>query len=123
MMFFKSLIFVFLGGGFGSLLRYGLSAALSSYSQKFPFGTLVVNILSCILLGYLVGISLKNALSPEMKLFLMVGLCGGFSTFSTFSAESFQLFNTGNALYGIAYMAASFFICLLAIYAGIQISK
>jgi CrcB protein len=122
-MTWKPLLFVFLGGGVGSLLRYGISALLSTYSSKFPFGTLAVNIISCLLLGYLIGVSTKNALSAEMKLFLMVGLCGGFSTFSTFSAESFQLFNTGNAFYGIAYMAASFFICLVAIYAGLQVAR
>lgn len=119
----KAVLFVFLGGGVGSLIRYGISSLMTGFSQRFPFGTLLVNVISCILLGYLIGIASKNILSPEMKLFLMVGLCGGFSTFSTFTAESFQLFNTGNALYGIIYMTASFLLCLLAIYFGMQIGK
>ena len=119
----KAFIFVFLGGGIGSLLRYGIGSLMSGFSQRFPFGTLLVNVIACVLLGYLIGVSSKNVLSPEMKLFLMVGVCGGFSTFSTFSAESFQLFNTGNAFYGILYMAASFLICLVAIYGGMQLGK
>lgn len=122
-MSWKAFVFVFLGGGVGSVLRYGLTILLGAYSEKFPFATLVTNIISCVLLGYLIGIGSKNLLSTEMKIFLMVGVCGGFSTFSTFSAESFQLFNTGNAFYGMVYMAASFLICLLAIYLGLQLGK
>jgi CrcB protein len=122
-MSWKAFILVFLGGGVGSMLRYGLSVLLGAYSEKFPFATLVTNIVSCILLGYLIGIGSKNHLSPEMKVFLMVGVCGGFSTFSTFSAESYQLLNTGNTFYGMVYMAASFLICLIAIYLGLQLGK
>ena len=119
----KAIILVFLGGGFGSLLRYAISQLLVSFSARFPYGTLLVNVIACLLLGYLIGITTKGILSTEMKLFLMVGLCGGFSTFSTFSAESFQLLNTGNVLTAILYMAASFGICLVAIYAGLQLGK
>ena len=114
-MSWKPLLFVFLGGGLGSIIRYLLSYILAPISERFPFATLIVNIISCVLLGYLIGISTKEMMSPEMKLFLMVGICGGFSTFSTFSAESYQLFNSGSPILGISYMAASFFICLLAI--------
>ncbi len=117
----KALIFVFLGGGIGSILRYLLSFLIAPFSEKFPYGTFVVNILSCILLGFLISISIKNAMSMEMKLFLMVGLCGGFSTFSTFSAESYQLFNTGFPFMAIVYMGGSFLICLLSIYGGMKL--
>ena len=119
----QGLLFVFLGGGIGSVLRYVLSSLLGPISLKFPFSTLIVNILSCILLGYLIGISSKNIMSPEMKLFLMVGICGGFSTFSTFTAESYQLFNTNTPILAILYMAASFLICLLAIFSGIKLAS
>ena len=122
-MSWKALLFVFLGGGIGSILRYGITYLTIGISQRFPYGTLLVNVISCVLLGYLIGLTSKNILSPEMKLFLMVGVCGGFSTFSTFSAESFQLFNTGNSFYGMIYMAASFLICLVAIYGGMQLGK
>ena len=119
----KAVLMVFIGGGIGSLLRYFLSLLLSPISQKFPYATLAANIISCILLGFLIGISTKNALSHEMKLFLMVGLCGGFSTFSTFSAESYQLFNAGTSYLSLVYMGASFFICLVAIYSGIKLAS
>jgi CrcB protein len=119
----KALLLVFLGGGFGSLLRYGLSLWLGSFSQKFPFATLITNIISCVLLGILIGWSGKQLLSDEMKLLLMVGLCGGFSTFSTFSGESYMLLNGTNPMTGILYMAASFLICLVAIHAGLKIAS
>ena len=119
----KALLFVFLGGGIGSIIRYLMSVLMSPISQKFPFATLVTNIISCILLGFFLGLSLKNNLSNEMKLFLMVGLCGGFSTFSTFSAEAYQLFNVGNGFLSILYMGASFLICLLAIYLGVKLGS
>ncbi|GLR18630.1 fluoride efflux transporter CrcB [Portibacter lacus] len=119
----KSILFVFLGGGIGSLLRYGINNLMASFSEKFPFGTLLVNVLACLLLGFLIGLSAKNLFSQEMKLFLLVGVCGGFSTFSTFSAESFQLFDSGQALSAILYMAASFLICLLAIYGGMTVAE
>ena len=119
----KALLFVFLGGGIGSIIRYLMSVVMSPISQKFPFATLLTNIISCVLLGFIVGLSLKNSLSNEMKLFLMVGLCGGFSTFSTFSAESYQMFNVGNGLLAILYMGASFLICLLAIYLGVKLGS
>lgn len=118
----KAVLMVFIGGGLGSLLRYALSLALVPWSQKFPYATLTANVLSCVLLGFLIGITTKNALSTEMKLFLMVGLCGGFSTFSTFSAESYQLFNTGTSFLALVYMGVSFFICLVAIYGGIKLA-
>lgn len=122
-MSWKSLLMVFLGGGIGSILRFVIGQWLAGMSQKFPYGTLVANVIACLILGYLIGLTTKGLLSTELKLFLIVGVCGGFSTFSTFSAESFQLFNTGNGLYGVLYMAASFLVCLLAIYMGLQMGK
>ncbi|WP_235297570.1 fluoride efflux transporter CrcB [Portibacter marinus] len=119
----KAIILVFIGGGFGSILRYGIGQLMMGFSQKFPYGTLLVNVVACLILGYLIGITSKGMLSNEMKLLLMVGLCGGFSTFSTFSAESFQLYNTGAVWSALLYMACSFVICLFAIYLGLMMGK
>ena len=119
----KAVLLVFLGGGIGSLLRYGINIIVLPMSKKFPYATLTANIISCLLLGLLIGWSGKQVLSDDMKIFLMVGLCGGFSTFSTFSAESYNLFNGQNPILGIVYMAASFLICLLAIYLGLKIAS
>ena len=117
----KTLLLVFAGGGIGSIIRFLLSSFIAPYSSKFPYSTLIVNIVSCVLLGMLIGWSSKHFLSDDMKLFLMVGICGGFSTFSTFSAESYQLFNTGAIINAFIYMGASFIICLIAIYLGMRV--
>jgi len=78
---------VFLGGGLGSICRYGISKLLSGNHFDFPLATLLANIISCIILGYLFGVTLKAGLTNQAKLLWMTGFCGGFSTFSTFSLE------------------------------------
>ena len=77
-------LLVFLGGGLGSMCRYGIAHGLSNYKTTFPFATLIANIISCLILGYLVGLSLKNQTSDYQRFLWMTGFCGGFSTFSTF---------------------------------------
>jgi len=116
-------LLVFAGGGVGSLLRYGIARGMAGYNFAFPFATLVANILSCIVLGFFVAWSLKEGVSDEMKLFFMVGLCGGFSTFSTFSNETFSLFETGNYSYAFANILGSVIVCLVAIYMGIKLGE
>lgn len=116
-------LLVFAGGGLGSLLRYGIARGMSGYDFSFPYATLVANILSCIVLGFFVAWSLKGGVSDGMKLFFMVGLCGGFSTFSTFSNETFSLFETGNYAYAFANILGSVVVCLVAIYMGIKLGE
>ncbi len=115
--------YVFLGGGLGSILRYGIARGLSSYNFTFPYATLVANILSCIVLGFFVSWSLREGMNGNLKLFFMVGFCGGFSTFSTFSNETFQLFQNGHHAYALANIAASVLVCLAAIYIGVLFGK
>jgi len=116
-------LLVFAGGGVGSLLRYGIARGMSGYDLTFPYATLMANILSCIVLGFFVAWSLKDGMSDGMKLFFMVGLCGGFSTFSTFSNETFSLFETENYAYAFANILGSVILCLLAIYIGIKLGN
>jgi len=116
-------LLVFVGGGMGSLLRYGIARGMASYEFTFPHATLVANILSCIVLGFFVAWSLKGGVSDELKLFFMVGFCGGFSTFSTFSNETFSLFQNQHHAYGFLNILGSIAVCLVAIYIGMKIAQ
>lgn len=116
----KALIIVFIGGGVGSMLRYIIGLLIGPYSTKFPYATFLANVISCIILGVLIGLSFKNNLSNEMKLLLMTGLCGGFSTFSAFSAESYQLLHTENYIILLTYMCVSFMVGMICIFFGMK---
>lgn len=100
----RDFIYVFLGGGFGSILRYaiGLIQAhlrlnpISTLGQTlFPWPTLTANVLGCLLIGLFYSLSARLEWSPELRLLLTTGLCGGFTTFSTFSNEGLQLIRAG----------------------------
>ena len=117
-------LLVFLGGGLGSVFRYGIARAMQSYAFTFPYATLTANILSCIVLGFFVSLSWRAGMvSNDLKLFFMVGFCGGFSTFSTFSNETFALLRDGNMTLALANIAVSVVVCLGAIYVGILLGK
>lgn len=113
-------LLVFVGGGLGSICRYGIAQLLSAYQLTFPLATLLANILSCFILGLMMGLSMKNAVGPEARVMIMAGFCGGFSTFSTFSSETFQLLQSGNYTYAFTNVLGSLLICLLFIFLGIK---
>jgi fluoride exporter len=115
----KTLLLVFIGGGAGSILRFALSKWLNS--SLFPIGTLLANILASLFLGYITG-KMIEATNP-MKALLIIGFCGGFSTFSTFSNESFQYLQQGN--YGLAALHAflNLSLCLGGIGLGFYLGK
>ena len=121
----RSILFVALGGALGSVARFLLSRFLQgSIITAFPVGTMVVNILGCLLIGIFYGLADRNGmLDANMKLFLTVGFCGGFTTFSTFMNESLQLFRSDNILYGALYAGGSVFLGLVAVFMGLQIVK
>ena len=122
---FKSVLIVGLGGFIGSAFRYLITRCFQLHAaSSFPWGTLVVNILGSLLIGILFGLSEKgNFLSREWNIFLTVGLCGGFTTFSTFSNDAFLLLREGEFPGFIAYSGLSFFLCIAAVFLGHLISK
>ena len=105
---------VFIGGGLGSLARYGVSVFVKSNFQfVFPLATLVSNIISCVVLAIVVGIfSEKILTNNSLAVLIVIGFCGGFSTFSTFSFETVELFRSGNSGIAIANILISITACL-----------
>lgn len=111
-------LYVFIGGGLGSICRYGISEALKVYELTFPLATLIANIISCLILGALVGYVSKNEMDTIWKLIFMTGFCGGFSTFSTFSNETMQLFLSGQTNLALVNVLLSLIICFFCIWVG-----
>jgi len=117
------LIWVFLGGGLGSLCRYGISRYFAQWQPAFPYATLTANALSCIVLGTLVALALKSNLSDAFKLFAMVGFCGGFSTYSTFTNETWQLIEGGNLSLVALNVVGNLLLCLACIGLGLWLGR
>ncbi len=118
------LIAIFVGGGLGSLSRYGISLLGKQwFDTSFPVGTLIANVLSCIVLALTVGFFLDKITSDSLKAFILIGFCGGFSTFSTFSFETFQLMKDGQFWMAALNVLISVFTCLLIMYVLVQRSK
>ncbi len=121
----KSYLIVGLGGAAGSMLRYGIQRLLSIQNAgAFPTGTLLVNISGCFLIGVLWGIVSRSlSWSEEMKLLLMTGFCGGFTTFSAFTLEGIGLLKESKTSLFIIYLTASVLGGLLVTFIGIRIAK
>ncbi len=116
-------LLVFIGGGLGSLCRFALARYNISHDQLIPLGTLFANIISCFILGLVIQYLLTKGESANVRLFLAVGFCGGFSTFSTFSIEILDLLREGLQLYALAYILLSLLTGVLAIYFGLSAAK
>jgi len=108
-----------LGGFLGAIARYGLSRYVNQYVSQFPLGTLSVNVIGSLILGF-VGYSIiygKN-ISPELRGFISIGFIGAFTTMSTFAFETTRLWDVGHHWISMVNIAANVFLCLLAIVAG-----
>ncbi|AUP81010.1 fluoride efflux transporter CrcB [Flavivirga eckloniae] len=115
----KNLLLVFLGGGFGSVLRYIIGKYLNSADTSFPYGTFTANILGSLLIGIILGLAAKNdSLSQNQTLLLATGFCGGFTTFSTFAYENHMFLKSGDFTSFAIYTIASFVIGFLAVFFG-----
>lgn len=119
----KQILLVFLGGGVGSVLRFLISKNLNQVSS-IPLGTLLVNISGSLIIGFILGMGLKQEiLSPNATLLLATGFCGGFTTFSAFSFENQALLKAGEFINFGIYSAGSIFLGIAAILIGLWLSK
>lgn len=121
---FKTILLIGTGGFAGSVLRYLMTKYLSVLlPTSFPIGTFVVNLLGCFLIGVVMGLSFESLISTRMRLMLATGFCGGFTTFSTYSLEIFELGQKGDANIGILYLFASIIFGLLCIWIGLATAR
>ncbi len=119
------ILLVFVGGGAGSTVRFLLGRWVNTWhNHHFPLGTLSVNVVACLVLGFVVGIAdHRQIISPAARLFWTVGFCGGFSTFSTFSAETLALIQNGFHSSTVIYVVLSLVLCLAATFGGIYLGE
>lgn len=121
----KNLLIIGSGGFVGSIARYLVSMLNLNVSfHSIPIGTLTVNVTGSLIIGALTGIADRSIiLTPEWRLFFMVGLCGGFTTFSAFAAENLMLMHNGEGLSVLFYTGLSIFLGFLAVYLGYAIAN
>lgn len=119
----KQLVLVFIGGGFGSVLRFIIGKWLNSNQSGIPYGTFLANILGSLLIGFILGYALKNnSLNQNQTLLLATGFCGGFTTFSTFAYENHLFLKSGDFTSFAVYTIASFIIGFLAVFLGMWLA-
>lgn len=117
----KELLIIFLGGGIGSAARYGVQLTLRNFSFSaghFPWGTFLVNLTGSFLIGLFYAFSERFHLSTELRLLLTTGICGGFTTFSTFSHDSLALLRNGSVLLFFLYVLLSVTLGLVGVLLG-----
>lgn len=121
----KQILFVGLGGAVGSVLRYLThSITIKYYADTFPLATFIVNVAGCFIAGLIFGLITQETTETEnLKLLLITGFCGGFTTFSAFALENVKLMNSGNTTIAILYIIASVATGLLAVWMGLLITR
>jgi len=119
-----NVIAIFLGGGLGSVSRYFVAMLLKMHDLNFPLATFTVNIIGSFILGFAVALFWSKAsVHDSVKLAVTVGFCGGLTTFSTFSWETFDLIKQGHYLLAFLYAVVSVLVCVLAVSLGAFLSK
>lgn len=114
-------LYVFLGGGIGALLRYGVTFSVQKFpSTYFPIATLISNAVACLLVGAfaVMALKMKSDSSESFQAFWMIGICGGFSTFSTFAKENLELMERGNYIIAGLNILISITLCIGMVYLG-----
>jgi len=120
----KHVLLVFIGGGFGSVLRFLIGKWLNTNENGIPFGTFAANVLGSLCIGLILGYAAKNnTLSQNYTLLLATGFCGGFTTFSTFAYENHVFLKSGDFTTFAFYTIASFVAGFLAVFAGMYLVK
>ena len=121
----KTILYIAFGGAIGSVLRFLTSLFVAKFWQNhFPLATFLTNVVGCFLIGIFIGYLEKNNLTDSnLKWFLITGFCGGFTTFSTFGLENFNLFQSNNSFLAFAYIASSIIAGLFAVWFGLFLSK
>lgn len=119
-----NILAIFLGGGLGSISRYIVALLLKSYSVNFPIATLTVNIVGSFILGFVAALFWRDIhLNHTLRLAITVGFCGGLTTFSTFSWETFDLIKNGEFILALIYTVISLLVCILAVALGAFLTK
>lgn len=121
----KTILYIAFGGAIGSVLRFLTSLFVAKFwYNHFPLATFLTNLVGCFLIGIFIGYLDKNNLTDSnLKWFLITGFCGGFTTFSTFGLENFNLFQSNNSFLAFAYIASSIIAGLFAVWLGLFLSK
>lgn len=121
----RNVILVALGGAIGSVLRYLISAAVQGQAQSaFPWGTITVNVLGCVVIGFVSALAEGHGvISPQTKLLLTTGFCGGFTTFSTFMNETLSLHASGCTAVALAYVLMSVVLGFAGVIGGMQLGR
>ena len=118
------IVYVGAGGALGSMLRYLMTLFFQTFELRFPFGTLTSNCAGCFIIGIVAGLTIDvPVLSGEARLFLATGICGGFTTLSSFVYELAQLFRDGQYSLGSLYFVATFFGAFGAFFIGTMLIK
>ena len=120
----KGVFLVAIGGAIGSVLRYLVALSLKNfYSGEFPWHTFTVNIVGCFFIGLIFSWSLQSISFENIRLFLMVGILGGFTTYSSFGLETFDLIKQGKTIVAITYIFSTNILGLIAVYGGYSFQK